>query len=153
MCQEFRQTGRCSSGKTCQFAHSRDELRSTANVFKTKMCKFYVTTGSCSLGSGCRFAHGHDELRAADYFNPNRDDSLSVVSAVFPSPPDTPTSTVATDDSLLLSATSATLVPTESEEATAADQGGGLMQFWNSGRRLSAVAAELQKLFFPSQSV
>ena len=90
------------------------------------MCKFFVTTGTCSLGSGCRFAHGHDELRAADFINPNREDSLS---SLFPSPPDTPTE-ASTDVSA-----------SQPEE-------GGLMQLWNSGRRLSAVAAELQKLFF-----
>ena len=131
MCHEFRQSGKCAAGRHCQFAHSRDELRSTANVFKTKTCKFYITTGTCSLGSACRFAHGPDELRAADYINPNRDECLS---ALLPTPPDTPTSTEASTD----------------EASVREDVGGGLMQLWNSGRRLSAVAAELQKLFFSS---
>ena len=137
LCQEYRQTGKCSAERSCQFAHSREELRSTANVWKTKICKFFATTGTCSLGAGCRFAHGLDELRTADYINPNREDSLS---ALFNNPPDTPTSS-GDDDASLVSTDIAAGDPPE---------GGSLMQLWNSGRRLSAVAAELQKLFFHS---
>ena len=90
LCKHFGQTGTCSYGEKCQFAHGFQELKnsgssmqnnmgsvpmmgmdnsqkmkSTPNPsnFKIVKCKNFETTGSCKYGSVCTFAHGDNEIR------------------------------------------------------------------------------------------
>jgi hypothetical protein len=82
LCKHFGQTGTCSYGDKCQFAHGFQELRNTGNSnmmgiqenkvtkqppnpsnFKIVKCKNWETLGSCKYGSVCTFAHGDTELR------------------------------------------------------------------------------------------
>ena len=88
LCKHFGQTGTCSYGDKCQFAHGYQELKNpiggmppmstnssvstdtskvknvpNPNNFKIVKCKNWETTGTCSYGSVCTFAHGDQELR------------------------------------------------------------------------------------------
>lgn len=82
LCKHFGQTGTCSYGDKCQFAHGFQELRNTGTSnmvgiqenkvtkqppnpsnFKIVKCKNWETNGSCKYGSVCTFAHGDTELR------------------------------------------------------------------------------------------
>lgn len=89
LCKHFGQTGTCSYGDKCQFAHGFQELKNTStgmmnqnqgmnqssqkmnqqkqppnpSNFKIVKCKNWETNGSCKYGSVCTFAHGETELR------------------------------------------------------------------------------------------
>jgi hypothetical protein len=92
LCKHFGQTGTCSYGDKCQFAHGFQELKNsgapnTGNIgvptmmpdmntnmnkqktapnpsnFKIVKCKNWETSGTCKYGSVCTFAHGDNELR------------------------------------------------------------------------------------------
>lgn len=84
LCKHFGQTGTCSYGDKCQFAHGFHELKSSMNNgtiqmnqdpnkpktapnpsnFKIVKCKNWENTGSCKYGSVCTFAHGDSEMRS-----------------------------------------------------------------------------------------
>ena len=80
LCKHFGQTGACSYGDKCQFAHGFQELKQNNNSapgliepmvknvpnpsnFKIVKCKNWETTNSCKYGSVCTFAHGDNEIR------------------------------------------------------------------------------------------
>jgi len=89
LCKHFGQTGTCSYGDKCQFAHGFQELKNSGvpnsgisgiqNIpdmsmnkqktapnpsnFKIVKCKNWETSGTCKYGSVCTFAHGDNELR------------------------------------------------------------------------------------------
>lgn len=84
LCKHFGQTGTCSYGDKCQFAHGFQELKNpnlplgnmvvpeitskvktvpNPNNFKIVKCKNWETSGTCSYGSVCTFAHGDNEIR------------------------------------------------------------------------------------------
>ncbi len=82
LCKHFGQTGTCSYGDKCQFAHGFQELKNSGNNnqvigmqenktkqppnpsnFKIVKCKNWETNGSCKYGSVCTFAHSDNELR------------------------------------------------------------------------------------------
>ena len=90
LCKHFGQTGTCSYGDKCQFAHGFQELKNSGSTsqmgmgmpmmqgidnsqkiktapnpsnFKIVKCKNFETTGSCKYGSVCTFAHGDQEIR------------------------------------------------------------------------------------------
>jgi len=91
LCKHFGQTGTCSYGDKCQFAHGFQELKNTSTSpnnmmgtgtvpggvpdnkvikqppnpsnFKIVKCKNWETNNSCKYGSVCTFAHGDNELR------------------------------------------------------------------------------------------
>ena len=80
LCKHYGQTGTCSYGEKCQFAHgftelknsnlpmTSNEIKQTKNPpnpsnFKIVKCKNFETNGSCKYGSVCTFAHGDTELR------------------------------------------------------------------------------------------
>lgn len=82
LCKHFGQSGTCSYGDKCQFAHGFQELKnSSSNIsnnmgtetkvkqapnpsnFKIVKCKNWETTGNCKYGSVCTFAHGDTEVR------------------------------------------------------------------------------------------
>lgn len=84
LCKHFGQSGTCSYGDKCQFAHGFQELKSSMNNgtpqmnvdpnkpkiapnpsnFKIVKCKNWENTGSCKYGTVCTFAHGDNELRS-----------------------------------------------------------------------------------------
>jgi len=55
---------KCSKGKSCPFAHSKDELQAVPDLAKTKLCYNYFRR-KCN-DSNCKFAHGYQELRATE---------------------------------------------------------------------------------------
>jgi len=78
LCKHFGQTGTCSYGDKCQFAHGYQELKNSSSSFnqndgkrqpanpsnfKIVKCKNWDQNGSCKYGSVCTFAHGDTEVR------------------------------------------------------------------------------------------
>jgi len=93
LCKHFSQTGTCSYGEKCQFAHGLHEIKNTGGSgmpgvgmnnnmvgggfmpekinkqppnpsnFKIIKCKNWEANGTCKYGSVCTFAHGDTELR------------------------------------------------------------------------------------------
>lgn len=61
--------GICQYGSDCTFAHSRAELQSTPDLWKTRLCKAYAG-GGCT-DPKCSFAHGESELCSTDKFFKN----------------------------------------------------------------------------------
>jgi len=62
MCK-FYQTGRCTKGYSCTFAHSEDQLQSQPDLYKTSLCSKFTRKGFCKNGDQCKYAHGTEELR------------------------------------------------------------------------------------------
>ncbi|KAL9448167.1 hypothetical protein AB3S75_015607 [Citrus x aurantiifolia] len=61
LCRSREEVGMCRFGTKCQFAHGKEELRSTLfpttkNKSEAQICKSFIT-GSCIYGSKCRFIH------------------------------------------------------------------------------------------------
>ena len=90
LCKNFAETGFCSFGTSCQFAHGPIELRYPAsnllggprmgipvppgrmvppggpppvNKYKTQMCTQMMNQGSCPRGANCSYAHSRTEQR------------------------------------------------------------------------------------------
>jgi len=64
MCRMIMDSGVCSSGSSCKFAHGPEDLRSTEGFFRCGLCFFHFRHSSgCTQGKGCRHAHSVDELR------------------------------------------------------------------------------------------
>jgi len=71
LCKNWSESGSCSYGENCNFAHGEDQIRGPKEVkiisrnplYKTTMCKQYTEAEFCELGEDCHFAHGQDELR------------------------------------------------------------------------------------------
>lgn len=61
MCR-FNILGICSKGGECPYAHSREELKPTPDLYRTKVCKNLISTGRCE-DPECRYAHSKDQLR------------------------------------------------------------------------------------------
>lgn len=59
----YHLNGKCTRASKCQFAHSKDELRSPPDLYKTRLCAAHSSSEGCSKGDACRFAHGETELR------------------------------------------------------------------------------------------
>jgi len=62
MCK-FNQTGSCTRGRDCAFAHSTFELQYLPDLYKTHLCVRFSLSGSCKKGVACQYAHGVQELR------------------------------------------------------------------------------------------
>jgi hypothetical protein len=58
----FYPYGLCTKGSKCTFAHQREELMATPDLFQTKMCKVVMEGKSC-LNPKCRYAHSSEEVR------------------------------------------------------------------------------------------
>jgi hypothetical protein len=83
MCHYFIE-GKCTAKMgECEFAHSREELRSTQDLFKTKLCLFW-RIGSCQGGPQCRYAHGEQELRPMPAPMPGDSESLGECGVCIP---------------------------------------------------------------------
>ena len=71
MCKNWTESGSCSYGDKCSFAHSEEQIRSSREqriialnpLYKTTLCKQFTEGEYCELGDNCHFAHGQDELR------------------------------------------------------------------------------------------
>ncbi|PHJ26070.1 zinc finger (ccch type) motif-containing protein [Cystoisospora suis] len=50
------------TARRCKFAHALEELRPTAEFYKTQICSFW-SMGFCRAGVSCRHAHGAEELK------------------------------------------------------------------------------------------
>lgn len=62
LCKFWQQSGTCSSGAACTYAHGIQEL---AGGYKQRLCKFHEETGQCIKGAACTYAHGATELLLA----------------------------------------------------------------------------------------
>jgi len=62
MCK-FYETGACTRGYECVYAHSMCELQQVPDLRKSELCAQFTFAGSCNKGDACRFAHGTKELR------------------------------------------------------------------------------------------
>lgn len=67
ICRTFEETGACRYGAKCQFAHCKEELRSTARHprYKTEICKTFWEHGTCPYGKRCCFIH-NESLSASN---------------------------------------------------------------------------------------
>jgi len=63
MCK-FNQTGSCTRGRDCAFAHSTLELQHLPDLYKSHLCVRFSLSGSCKKGVACPYAHGVQELRS-----------------------------------------------------------------------------------------
>ncbi|KAM3716109.1 mRNA decay activator protein [Dirofilaria immitis] len=60
LCNPFRNSGKCSYGLGCRFAHGVSELRPAPRPhpkYKTQLCNKFALYGSCPYGSRCQFIH------------------------------------------------------------------------------------------------
>uniref|UniRef100_A0A915PYS6 C3H1-type domain-containing protein n=1 Tax=Setaria digitata TaxID=48799 RepID=A0A915PYS6_9BILA len=60
LCNAFRDTGHCSYGSECRFAHGVSELRPAPGPhpkYKTQLCNKFALYGSCPYGARCQFIH------------------------------------------------------------------------------------------------
>lgn len=74
LCKWFEETGTCTKGFRCGFAHGTHQLRKkqekpqytpkplNPELYKTQMCKWVVQNGHCTRGDKCAFAHNQEEL-------------------------------------------------------------------------------------------
>lgn len=62
MCKFFL-IGKCSRGKTCNFAHEANDLQPHPDLYRTKPCLALLRTGRCREGDACKYAHSRDEIR------------------------------------------------------------------------------------------
>lgn len=82
LCKNFSESGSCSFGPKCTFAHGQAEIRSNANSnimvqgpdgkikFKTVMCTVFMEKGFCTRGDFCGFAHSAKQLLEAQARDP-----------------------------------------------------------------------------------
>lgn len=59
MCTYFLETGACTNGSNCTFAHGAHEIMG----YKSRMCKFAANPETCPQSDLCSFAHSAGELR------------------------------------------------------------------------------------------
>ena len=67
MCRNFLQSGECTYGEKCRFAHGDQELRSggggggngggNGGNRPTGVCRFFMENGDCKFGANCKFSH------------------------------------------------------------------------------------------------
>lgn len=67
----WHREGKCFMGASCNYAHTREELRPKPDLSKTKLCPEVVKGRRCDR-TGCRFAHDFVELRATSTFYKTR---------------------------------------------------------------------------------
>ena len=70
-CPNVVQQGSCSEMELCGYAHSQDELRANAPLYKSTLCSFFERNGTCTKGDFCLHAHGSHELRGKNGGYPN----------------------------------------------------------------------------------
>lgn len=60
LCKNFQETGKCKFGKSCMFAHGKDEMQPKTHVglqYKTKPCDKFTRQGFCPYGQRCCYIH------------------------------------------------------------------------------------------------
>lgn len=65
LCRFFDEQGSCKFGRSCVFAHGKEELRKPLNCHprhKTVKCKAFHGEGFCSFGPRCSFLHTKPDL-------------------------------------------------------------------------------------------
>jgi len=67
LCHFWKETGKCTHGDRCLFAHGEKELRPDVKPkyypLKTVLCTYHMAAaGGCRNGDTCAFAHGEKEL-------------------------------------------------------------------------------------------
>jgi len=70
MCKFFAR-GRCTR-ESCTFAHSRQQLRSQPDLYRTQICLDMINRGQCRVGERCKFAHSLQEIRAPGPSKPSK---------------------------------------------------------------------------------
>ncbi|CAK0860911.1 unnamed protein product [Prorocentrum cordatum] len=71
----FYESGTCTRGEHCGFAHGRDALRKAPDFSFTQRCRSFAETGTCSQGNVCTFAHAPGQLRRWRHTERNRNGS------------------------------------------------------------------------------
>lgn len=63
LCSKWQETGTCSYGENCQFAHGINELRPVMRHqrYKTEVCRIVLTGNICPYGHRCHFRHSLTE--------------------------------------------------------------------------------------------
>ncbi|VDD94407.1 unnamed protein product [Enterobius vermicularis] len=75
LCQAFKESGFCSYGPACRFAHGEQELRlppQTHPKYKTQLCNKFALFGRCPYGPRCQFIH--QRPNHSNHFFQNLDD-------------------------------------------------------------------------------
>ncbi|CAN6802980.1 unnamed protein product [Brassica oleracea] len=83
LCNKWQETGACSYGDHCQFAHGIKELRPVIRHprYKTEVCRMVLAGDICPYGHRCHFRHSlsdQEKLTAAGC-TPNNKSSVEVV--------------------------------------------------------------------------
>jgi len=68
LCKFYQQSGTCSAGAACTYAHGHQEL---AGGYKVRLCKFFEETGMCQKAEACTYAHGVNELQTLSFPDAN----------------------------------------------------------------------------------
>ncbi|KAL6551840.1 hypothetical protein OROGR_007994 [Orobanche gracilis] len=78
LCNKWQETGTCSYGDNCQFAHGIKELRPVIRHprYKTEVCRLVLAGDICPYGHRCHFRHSLTEQ-----------ERLTVMAAPSPQPP------------------------------------------------------------------
>ena len=61
-CPNMVKKSSCRQRETCHYAHSQEELRANASLYKSAICPYFAEKGTCTKGKFCFFAHGSHEL-------------------------------------------------------------------------------------------
>ncbi|CAI9766912.1 unnamed protein product [Fraxinus pennsylvanica] len=63
LCSKWQETGTCSYGENCQFAHGINELRPVMRHqrYKTEVCRIVLAGNICPYGHRCHFRHSLTE--------------------------------------------------------------------------------------------
>ena len=141
------QGGLCKRGDACLFAHEAIELRVVPNLAGTKICP-KLKSGECETQEDCPFAHNRDELRSTEnlfktslckfwdrggcnlYQNCRFAHGIDELRVIEPSTP-------------LQSKAPVLVTPDHPVKNT--NEGYSFWSMSNSGRRLSAIAAQIQR--------
>jgi len=86
MCTIMSNTGMCSRGENCSFAHSQAELAQHRQLdpnYKTAICRVWKQHGWCEKNDGCIFAHGPNELRPKGATNSTVNNNFSSYGVAF----------------------------------------------------------------------
>ncbi len=84
LCENYQQTGNCSYGTKCRFAHGENDLKHLSQhpKYKTKLCKKYHNMGRCPYGKRCKFIHDLSENQQTSQIQRNTSASNGSSSAL-----------------------------------------------------------------------